>query len=118
MRADDKRRVPVGALGFFVSALSDLGEADRAREWTKRAVLFDPDNTRLHYNLACAMSKLRDADAACDLLDDVVGTVSAGWLKWIDADNSLDPIREHPRFVALMVRARARFADSAEEPPN
>ena len=105
-----------GALGFFVSSLADLGEPDRAREWARRAVLFDPDNTRLHYNLACAMSKLEDAEAACDLLDGVVGVVSVGWLKWIDTDNSLDPIREHPRFVALMARAWERFADSPEKP--
>ena len=97
-----------GALGFFVTALADLGEADRAQEWTRRAVLFDPDNTRLHYNLACAMATLGDADAACDLLDGVVDKVNVGWLLWMDADNSLDPIRDHPRFMALMAKASER----------
>jgi adenylate cyclase len=94
-----------GALGFFVNALVDLGEHDRAREWCKRAVLFDPDNTRLRYNLACAMAQI-DPAAACDLLEGVMGKVSAGWLKWMDTDNSLDPIREFPRYQAL----RASFA--------
>ena len=97
-----------GALGFFVNALASLGEADRAREWTGRAKLFDPDNVRLHYNLACAMATLGDAVAACDLLEGVVERVNASWLLWIGADNSLDPIRDHPRFVALMVVARQR----------
>jgi adenylate cyclase len=94
-----------GALGFFVNALVDLGEHDRAREWCKRAVLFDPDNARLRYNLACAMAQI-DPDIACDLLEGVMGKVSAGWLKWMDTDNSLDPIREFPRYRAL----RANFA--------
>ena len=102
-----------GALGFFVTALADLGEGDRAREWTRRAVLFDPENTRLHYNLACAMATLRDADAACDLLDGVVHKVTAGWLLWMDADNSLDPIRANPRYVALMARAHAGMGETA-----
>ncbi len=90
-----------GALGFLVSALADLGEAERALEWTKRAVLFDPDNVRLHYNLACAMSKLGEADKAVDLLEGIVGKISPGWAKWIEIDNSLDPIREHPRYKAF-----------------
>ncbi len=102
-----------GALGFFVSALATLGEADRAREWASRAVLFDPDNMRLHYNLACAMAKLGDADAACDLLDRIVGEVTRGWLQWIQSDNSLDLIRDHPRFVALMERTDARLLAEA-----
>src|SRR5262249_20159234 len=88
-----------GALGFFVNALVDLGEHERAREWCKRAVLFDPDNVRLLYNLACGMAKI-DPDAACALLEGIVAKVSSGWLKWMDVDNSLDPIREIPRYKA------------------
>jgi adenylate cyclase len=98
-----------GALGFFVTALAGLGQAERAREWTKRALLFDPDNARMHYNLACAMAKLRDADTAVDLIEPWIDKVSAGWLLWIQRDNSLDPIREHPRFVALMARGERRL---------
>ncbi len=98
-----------GALGFFVTSLVDLGEADRAREWTRRAVLFDPDNTRLHYNLGCAMATLGDADAACDLLDGVIDKVNASWLLWMDVDNSLDPIRDHPRFIAVKAKASERL---------
>ena len=97
-----------GALGFFVTSLVELGELDRAREWTRRAVLFDPDNTRLHYNLGCAMATLGDADAACDLLDSVIDKVNASWLLWMVADNDLDPIRAHPRFVGLMAKASER----------
>ena len=102
-----------GALAFFVVALADLGEAERAREWTRRAVLFDPDNTRLHYNLACAMAMLEDADAACDLLESVVDKVPSAWLLWMDADNNLDPIRANPRYVALLARGHARIGKNA-----
>ncbi|MDB5432763.1 MAG: Adenylate cyclase [Caulobacter sp.] len=99
-----------GALGFLVSAFVDLGEVDRAREWAKRAVLYDPTDLRMHYNLACGMASIPDPDAACDLLEAIIDKVDAGWLDWIDADNSLDPIRGNPRFEAIIARSRARFA--------
>ena len=74
------------------------------------ALLFDPDNARLHYNMACAMSRLGDADAAVDLIEPWIEKVSLGWLMWMQSDNSLDPIREHPRFAALMARGTQRLA--------
>ena len=98
-----------GALGFLVTSLAGLGQADRARSWTARALLFDPDNARLHYNLACAMARLRDADTAVELIEPWIDQVSRGWLLWMQSDNSLDPIREHPRFVALMARGARRL---------
>jgi len=99
-----------GALGFLVTSLAGLGQAERARDWTRRALLFDPGNARLHYNLACAMSKLEDADTAVDLIEPWIDRVSEGWLLWMRQDNSLDPIRAHPRFVALMARGARRLA--------
>jgi adenylate cyclase len=99
-----------GALGFLVTSLADLGEAERAREWAKRAVLFDPDNVRLHYNLACAMAKLHDADTAIDFLEGVVAKVNATWLAWMGIDSSLDPIRDHPRYNSMIAAAQAKLA--------
>ena len=104
-----------GALGFLVTSLADLGEADRAREWAKRAVLFDPDNVRLHYNLACGMAKLRDADTAIDFLEGVVAKVNTTWLAWMGIDSSLDPIRDHPRFKSMMAEAEAKHAAAAKQ---
>ena len=101
-----------GALGFLVTSLAGLGQAERAREWTKRALLFDPDNARLHYNLACAMARLQDADSAVDLIEPWIDKVSQGWVLWMQRDNSLDPIREHPRFVALMARGARRLGSA------
>ncbi|MGD9979411.1 MAG: TIR domain-containing protein [Hyphomonadaceae bacterium] len=107
-----------GALGFFVTSLADLGETDRAREWAQRAILFDPDNARLHYNLACAMARMGDADAATDLIEPWTNSISRGWLLWMEKDNSLDPIRTHPRFAAMIARVRARFENAEPEKPK
>jgi adenylate cyclase len=98
-----------GALGFMVPALAELGEKDRAREWARRAVLFDPDNVRLLYNLSCGMARMDEPEAACDMLEGVLGTVDFGWLNWIEKDNDFDSMRDYPRFVAMQARARERF---------
>lgn len=102
-----------GALGFFVTSLASLGQAARAREWTQRALLFDPDNRRLQYNLACAMATLKDGDVAAELLEPLIGKVNLGYLRWMQHDNSLDPVRGHPRFAAVMERAARRLASEA-----
>jgi adenylate cyclase len=104
------------AMGFLVTSLASLGLADRARDWTWRALLFDPDNARLHYNLACAMATLEDADTAVALIDPLVDKVGPGLLRWFQSDNSLDPIRKHPKFIALSERiARKLVAKNAVE---
>ena len=57
------------AMGFAVSALAVLGEAERARDWIRRALLIDPDNKIMRYNFACALSiHLRDIEGALELL--------------------------------------------------
>jgi adenylate cyclase len=101
-----------GALGFFTSALADLGERDRARRWANWALLFDEDNIRMQYNVACCLAGMDEADKekATEILERVTAVVTAGWLKWMDTDSSLDPVRDRPRFKAMMARAKARFA--------
>ena len=103
------------ALGFFITALGALGEADRAKLWANRIDLFDPENARLRYNVACGMAQLGEAETACNLLDRVVDRVSGGWLEWIEKDNDLDPIRDYPRFVDLIEQVKARKMQLADE---
>lgn len=98
-----------GAIGFMVSSLAALGERERVYEWVKRGLLFDPGNARLHYNLACGLARLGDGEKAAELIEPWIDKVSHGWLLWMQTDNSLDPVRDHPRFAALMARAKARI---------
>ena len=100
------------AMGFLVTSLASLGLADRARDWTRRALLFDPENARLRYNLACAMATLEDADMAVALMEPLIDKVGPGALRWFQSDNSLDPIRKHPRFAALSELIDRRLAQS------
>jgi adenylate cyclase len=104
-----------GAMAYGASALAVLGEADRARDWIQRALLVDPDNMGMRYNLACGLSmELHDTDAALDLLDPFFATVGNTFLQHARIDPDLDSIREHPRFKAMVAAAEARLAAADE----
>ena len=94
------------AIGFLVSALVSLGEGDRAREWTRRALLFDPDNARLRYNLACGMARLGDVERSIELLESIQSSVNLGWLAWMEKDGDLALVRKDPRFARFLDGAR------------
>ena len=100
-------------MGYAVSALGALGEGGRARDWARRALLIDPDNMNMRYNLACALSgQLKDAEGGAG----VAGTVfyAAGIhdkseprqvsiLTWI-------PYRNDLRFMVMITVAETRLA--------
>jgi adenylate cyclase len=85
------------------NALAILGEKDRAREWTARALAIDPDDVLVQYNVACVYSLLGDLEQAFDLLERLLP--NAGYeLKrgWIKHDSDLDPLRSHPRYQKVL----------------
>ncbi|MEO6582629.1 MAG: hypothetical protein ABIN68_07485 [Sphingomicrobium sp.] len=107
--AQDKSNAAALALG--AGALAELGETDRAREWIRRAVLIDPDNVIMRYNLACCYAlSLDDADAAVDLLRPYMSRANAAQMRHVASDPDLDSLRERPRFQALVAEAQARIA--------
>jgi adenylate cyclase len=99
------------AMGMGVSALAVLGEAERAREWIDRALLIDPDNMVMRYNFACNIAvHLKDTDAALAMLGPVVQKATPVFLDHVRVDPDLDPIRDDPRFQAMIAAAEARLA--------
>jgi len=101
------------AMGFAVGALAALGEAERAKEWAERALLLDPDNINLRYNFACALiTDLHEFDAALDMLAPRFETMGIEVLNWVKTDPDLDPVRDHPRFKAMLAGAEARLSQS------
>jgi len=99
------------AMGMGASALAALGQPARAREWIARALLIDPDNRSMRYNLACALSfHLRDIDGANALLESYLATATRSELQHAGIDPDLDPLRDAPRFRAMFAEAQARVA--------
>jgi len=106
------------AMGWGVTAFVALGEKERAKVWTESALLLaPPDDLNLRYNLACNMATLGDADRALDLLEPVIAKSQIENFPWIKIDTSLDNIREHPRFKAMIAAAEARLAQAKDDFP-
>ena len=97
------------ALGTGVMSLAALGDAARAKEWTERAVLIDPDNISMRYNLACGLAYLREFDALIDIIGPYFAAVSMTQLKHSAIDPDLDEVRSDPRFRAMTEAALTRL---------
>ena len=105
----------VAAIAYGAHALAALGEGDRAKEWIDQALLIDPDNLNMRYNLACAVSVyLKDRDAALALLGPFFARTAHGFLSWAKEDPDLEPLRGDPGFSAMVTAAEARLAAADE----
>jgi adenylate cyclase len=104
------------AMGYGVAALASLGKSERAKEWINRALLIDPDNMNMRYNFACALTILGEIEPAIDILGQVFETAHIDRLNHAKVDPDLDPLRDDPRFRAMVVEAEARIEAAARAP--
>jgi adenylate cyclase len=80
-------------------------------DWVRRALILDPDNLNMRYNMACALvTDLREFETALDLLEPAFQRLQLDAVTWMTTDPDLDPLREHPRFKAMVAAAEARLA--------
>ena len=106
------------AMAYGAYALAVLGEAERAKDRMNRALLIDPDNMNARYNFACSlMTHLKEPDAALELLGPVFATLAMGFLNHAKADPDLDPLRDDPRFKAMVTAAEKRLASANDGAP-
>jgi adenylate cyclase len=99
------------ALAAGASSLIMLGEVDRAKDWLQRALLLDPDNLMVRYNVACSLTfRSSDLEGALDLLQPYFERIeSPGNILHAEIDPDMDPLREHPRFVEMVSSAKQRL---------
>jgi adenylate cyclase len=97
LHPEDSRPAQLGS-----GALFELGETERSREWTSRAMAIDPDDPVAQYNAACSYSRLGDIDAALDLLERCLPNLGHEKQNWSKYDSELDPLRSHPRYQKIL----------------
>jgi adenylate cyclase len=91
-------------------SLSILGEADRGREWMQRALLLDPDNLNMRYNVGCALGFSGKIDEAVDTLKQWFELINSPTrIRHAEADPDLDAMRDDPRFKEAMAAAKERL---------
>lgn len=114
-RAIAEDRSNGAALAHAAYSLACLGEADRAKDWIRRALVVDPDNANMRYNLACALTmQLGDDEAALDLLEQSIGLFSVGMVRNMAVDPDMDRLRGNPRFLALNTAATTSRGAAAD----
>ena len=98
------------AMAMGVSALCASGDSNRARDWIDRAMLMDPDNLTMRYNLACALSiHLHDFETALELLEPYFAQMTMTQLRHIDVDPDFKELRDVPRYQEMHSAAEARL---------
>jgi adenylate cyclase len=96
---------PTDARAYNLGAvvLANLGEGERARQWTRQAAALAPDDPVVLYNNACTLAVLGLDDEALDALELAIAARVSHW-DWITKDPDWERLREHPRFRELLAR--------------
>jgi adenylate cyclase len=95
---DNPRAYYLAATAFII-----LDQLEEGREWAEKALSLAPDDPSTRYNVACFFAQAGDIERAMDLLENSIFSRA-----WIENDPELDPLREHPRYKALIESLRLR----------
>ncbi len=99
------------ALAYGALSFAAVGNLERAREWIDRALLLDPDNLYMRYNLAWpVLCFFNDKEGALKLLEPALAKAGQTLISLADADRNLDLLRDDPRFQRMLVAAKKRIS--------
>jgi adenylate cyclase len=95
--------------------LAYLGEKERGLEWISRALLIEPEELQDHFNAACALALLGEPNQALDQLEYYAKKMPPERVNWVKRDPDLQPLRQEPRYQALVAQCEARLAQAQAE---
>ena len=78
-------------------------------EWAERSLAIDGKNPDTLYNVACGYAQLGEAEHALDNLEQA-GLRGVMIAEWAENDSDLEPLRDLPRFRAVLDSIRANEA--------
>jgi adenylate cyclase len=105
------------ALAFGALAFAVLGQLDRAREYIDRALLLDPENLYMRYNLAWPLlAYFRDKDATIEMIEPALAKAGRNLVRLAASDPNLDGLRDDPRFDAMLRSAAERVGLATPTP--
>lgn len=81
----------------------DFNNTQRGKELVEKAVSIAPDIGGTLFNASCFYAQLGDIDRALDYLEQAFDAGNR-MRQWYETDGDLDPLRDHPRFQALLER--------------
>jgi Flp pilus assembly protein TadD len=96
LNPEDSRALNLGGV-----VLARGGRGEQAREWVKRALAIDPEDSWMLYNTACFYAVQGERDEAIKCLEHAL-ELGFGHRQWIEHDSDLDSLRDHHRFQALL----------------
>jgi len=93
------------ALSLVSGSLIAVGQEERALDWVLQAERLFPDDMAVVINSALVHTHLGRKQEALDRLERMF---NKGWGKkdWVENDPDYDPLREEPRFVAMMAKLK------------
>jgi adenylate cyclase len=94
------------ALSLSAGSLIALGRAAEARTFSMRACALEPDEPYVHYNAACAFALLGEHDHAIAALEQGLEGGTLCRPSWVEHDEDLAALRDHPRFRTLLDDSR------------
>jgi adenylate cyclase len=98
LHPDDARAMYLGS-----AALIQIGEFEKARSWSEKALETDPHEPAVLYNVACSYSLMGELDRAIELLSEAIDN-GFGYRAWLKNDYTLEALRDDPRFQELLDR--------------
>ena len=98
------------AMSVAADGLAVLGQSRRARELIERALLLDGSNFVTRHQIACTLAgTLNELERAVDVLVPAIAKMSPNYIDLLNASPRLASIRGHPRVMAAVAEARARW---------